>query len=241
MINQDKWIGSLPKFNKKFDEGINQLDHDKWTSTIPKKNTNNSLKKYSLLTVLFVCGLLLVSVVKNKTRNLQKEINNLEASVNLLQFNLEQEILDNEVITSPENISYLAKEYLNTEFVPYKRSQIEKLNYNNEKFTAVNKIKTKTINNQNKKKLSKNIKKHLAKKIDKQKIKVKKIHKLYSDPKKIPKEIKKKVAIEISEKKVELRNIYDAPKEILTLERFGRWTVVQLVKAFFGMPVIPGK
>ena len=49
------------------------------------------------------------------------------------------------------------------------------------------------------------------------------------------------LGIEISEKKVELRNIYDAPKEILTLERFGRWTVVQLVKAFFGMPVIPGK
>ena len=71
-----------------------------------------------------VCGLLFVSVVKNETRNLQKEINNLETSINLIKFNLDQAFLDNEVITSPENISRLAKEYLNINFISYKRSQI---------------------------------------------------------------------------------------------------------------------
>ena len=61
------------------------------------------------MTVLFICGLLFVSVVKNETRNLQKEINNLEANINLIKFNLDQAILDHEVITSPENISFSKK------------------------------------------------------------------------------------------------------------------------------------
>ena len=69
------------------------------------------------MAVLFVCGLLFVSVIKNETRNLEKEINSLRASNNVIKFNLDQAILDNEVITSPENISRLAKEYLNTDLV----------------------------------------------------------------------------------------------------------------------------
>ena len=64
---------------------------------IPKKNVNNSIKKYPLMAILFVCGLVFVSLVKNETRNLQREINNLEASINVIQFNLDQAVLDNEV------------------------------------------------------------------------------------------------------------------------------------------------
>ena len=37
MINQGKWIKSLPKKNIKFNEETNQIDHDKWINTIPKK------------------------------------------------------------------------------------------------------------------------------------------------------------------------------------------------------------
>ena len=72
----------------------NELNHDKWINTIPKKNTTNSFQKYSLMTALFIFGLLSVSVVKNETRNLQKEINNLESSVNIIRYNLDQAILD---------------------------------------------------------------------------------------------------------------------------------------------------
>ena len=116
MINQDKWIDSLLKTNIKFNEETNQIDHYRWINTISKKKTYNTVRKYSsvkkftLMTVLFVCGLLFVSALKNGTRNLEKEINNLRASVNVIKFNLNQTILDNEVITSPENISRLAKE-----------------------------------------------------------------------------------------------------------------------------------
>ena len=93
MINHNKWIASLPKVNKKISKTINQLDHENSINSIPKKDSYNSVKKYTLLTALFICGLIFVSIVKNKTRNLQKEINNLEASINDIQFNLNQAIL----------------------------------------------------------------------------------------------------------------------------------------------------
>jgi hypothetical protein len=70
---------------------------------------------------------MIVSAVKNETRNLQKEINNLQASINITQFNLDRATLDNEVLTSPENISRLAKEYLYSDFRVYKKSQIKNL------------------------------------------------------------------------------------------------------------------
>ena len=64
MINQDKWISSLPGKNTRSSNTTNQLDHDKWINTIPKKNTYSSVnkntyssvKKYSLIITLFVCG-----------------------------------------------------------------------------------------------------------------------------------------------------------------------------------------
>ena len=122
MINQHKWIKSLPKTNIKFNGEENQADHSRWLNTIPQKNTYNSVAwKYSLSVVLFICGLLFVSVIKNETRNLEKEIDSLRASNKVIKFNLDQAILDNEVITSPENISRLAKEYLDNDFIFYKK------------------------------------------------------------------------------------------------------------------------
>jgi len=128
MINQEKWIASLSIKNTRFSNIKNQINHDRWTNTIPKKNTHNSVHKYSLIAILFVCGLLFVSVVKNETRILQKEINNLETSINVIKYNLDQAIIDNEVITSPENISRLAKKYLESDLASYKKSQIKLLN-----------------------------------------------------------------------------------------------------------------
>ena len=45
---------------------------------------------------------MLVSAIKNESKILQKEINNLYASINTLKYNLHQASLDQEVITSPE-------------------------------------------------------------------------------------------------------------------------------------------
>ena len=184
MINQDRWIKSLPGKNTNTSNLSNQLDHDKWINTIPKKNTTNPFQKYSAMTALFILGLLFVSVVKNETRNLQKEINNLESSVNIIKYNLDQAILDNEVITSPENISLMAKEYLNMNLISYKRSQIENLTNENDNFSKINKVKE---NN-----LSKNVKIKVKTSIEKKKKEIAKLQALYSNPKLIPGEIKKK-------------------------------------------------
>ena len=249
MINQDKWVDSLPNTNIRSNVEPSRIDHYRWVNTISnkcantttKKDTYNVVGKFSLIAVLFVCGLLFVSVVKNETRNLEKEINSLRASNNVIKFNLDQAILDNEVITSPENISHLAKEYLNIDLVSYKKSQIKKLRDENEKFTKVNKIKKEKINKKKIKNLSDSVKTQVAKRIEDKKTEIRKLQELYYNPKSIPNEVKTQVAVRIREKKIELKNIYSEPKDIFTLERIGRWSVVQVVKLFLGMPIIPGR
>jgi len=241
MINKEKWINSLPNAGLKYDEEINQLDHYRWANTVPKKKPYNSVKKYTLTTIVFVSGLLLVSAVKNETRNLQRAINNLETSINKIEYNLNEAILDNEVITSPENISRLAKEYLGTELISYKRSQIKNLNYNSENITEVNKIAIGNANKKNKKTLTNRVKLKVAKKIKKKKTEILKLQELYNQPEKIPSEIKTHVAKQIEVKKFELKNLYDSPKEIFTLQKVGKWSVVQVVKLILGMPIVPGR
>jgi len=239
MINKDKWIDSIPKTIIKVNEERNQVDLYRWANTVAKKDTynnvatyNNFAWKYSLVVVLFVCGLLFVSAVKNKTRNLEKEINNLRASNNVIKFNLDQAILDNEVITSPENISLLAKEHLNIDYISYKKSQIKKLDGDTPIISKLNK------KNNN---LSTKIKLEIAKKIKKKKTEIKKLQNLYSKPESIPGEIKTQVAKKIEEKKVELKNLYNSPKKTINLEKARNWAAVQVVKVFLGIPIVPGK
>ena len=235
MINKEKWIKSLPNAGLKYNEEINQLDHYRWANTIPKKKTYNSVKKYTFMTIIFVSSLLFVLAVKNETRLLQKTINNLEASINIIEFNLNQAILDNEVITSPDNISRLAKEHLDTELTSYKRAQIKNLNTSLESITKVSKI------NKNESSFTKNIKLKVAKKIEKKKTEILKLQELYSQPETIPGEIKTQVARQIDEKKSELKILYNSPEDVFTLKRVGKWSVIQVVKLILGMPVVPGR
>lgn len=236
MINQNKWINSLPKRSMEFAETNDQINHSKWTNTIPQKNNynnyNNYAWKYSLLAASFVCGLLFVSVIKNETRNLEKEIANLRTSNKEVKFDLDQAKLDNEVITSPENIARLAKEHLNTNFIFYKKSQIAQLNEDTKSATILNK----KDNN-----LKKKIKVEIAKKIQKKKTEIKKLQELYSKPGSIPGEIKVQIASKIKEKKGELETLYTSPKKTITLEKAQKWATIQVVKLFLGIPVVPGR
>ena len=237
MINYERWIDSLPKTSNNFDQKQkNHLDPDIWINTIPKaipkKKIFSSIGKYSFTAILFVCGLIMVSAVKNETRNLQKEINNLYAFVKVLNSDLDQAILDNEVLTSPENISLLAKEYLDDDFIHYKRSQIK--NLEKETYNEKNIEKTNS-------KLSKDIKVKISAKIKKKREEIKKLRTLYSEPKAVPKEIKKQIVKTIEEKKSELKNAYNSPNDIFTSSKAQKWAVVQLVKAFLGIPIVPGK
>ena len=145
-MDPNKWVNTIPFIGTKFNQEKYKLDSDRWINTLPKKvdnalilkdeilkddnalilsNAINSkpksspVKKYSLTIIVFVFGLILVSVIKNGTRNLQREISNLQASVDVLKLDLHQTVLEHEVITSPENISRLAKEHLESDFVFY--------------------------------------------------------------------------------------------------------------------------
>ena len=177
MINHDKWINTLPRTNNPMLE----IDYERWEKTIPQKRTSISVKKYSLMILFFVFGLLFVSAVKNKTRNLQKEINNLEASISIIKYNLDQAILDNEVITSPENISILAKEYLDKDLTFYKRSQVKHLDDKNENLNQIE-----SRNEKNLEKLQVEIKTQVVKKIEEKKAEIRKLQDLYNNPELIP-------------------------------------------------------
>ena len=232
MINHDKWINTLPRTNNPMLE----IDYERWEKTIPQKRTSISVKKYSLMILFFVFGLLFVSAVKNKTRNLQKEINNLEASISIIKYNLDQAILDNEVITSPENISILAKEYLDKDLTFYKRSQVKHLDDKNENLNQIE-----SRNEKNLEKLQVEIKTQVVKKIEEKKAEIRKLQDLYNNPELIPGEIKTGLAKQIDEKKQELKDIYNSPSQTITFERVQKWGIVQIVKAFLGIPVIPGR
>ena len=236
MINKDKWINSLPNVKTNHDGELFQIDHNKWVNTIPKKNTFNSVKKYSFMTIIFVFCLFFVSVVKNQTRNLEKEISYIKASIGSIEFNLKQAILDNEVITSPENISKLAKEYLDNDLVYYQKSQIKNLDDDKILKKTNEKNNIKVLNN-----LPDSVKKHVTKKIKKKKEEIAKLQELYNDPRSIPDEVKTKVAKQIQKKKFELKSLYETPKEVFTIKRISKWGAVQVVKVALGMPVIPGR
>tara|TARA_Y100000588_G_C14058418_1_gene840317 strand:+ start:113 stop:814 length:702 start_codon:yes stop_codon:yes gene_type:complete len=223
-LNSNRWIETLPGY-KKIPLKIETVSGEKI------KKTGN---KYAVTAVLFVAGLIVVSAIKNETRELQKEINSLRTSINTLKLNLHQVTLDHEVITSPENISKLAKENLETEFKFYKKSQIKNLN-DEPDLSIESKI------NKEEKKFPSSVKIKIAKRIEKKKMEIKKLQELYSKPETIPEEVKIQIAKKIKKKKLELNNIYSSPKKVITEERAQRWAVVQVVKTFLGIPIIPGR
>ena len=64
---------------------------------------------------------------------------------------------------------------------------------------------------------------------------------MYNNPKSIPQEVKTEVAKQIKEKKSELKILYDSPRNIFTLERVGKWSIIQFAKLFLVIPIIPGR
>ena len=57
----------------------------------------------------------------------------------------------------------------------------------------------------------------LAKEIAKKKTEIRKLQALYESPKSLPSELKLQVAAEIENKKNELKDLYNSPKDIITL------------------------
>ena len=205
-----------------------KLNPDKWV--VHKKIKNNSSKKYTIIFTLFVLSLVLVSTIKNETRKLQKEVNDLQSSLRTIKITLHEAVLDNQVITSPENIAKLASEYLEENFTYYKRLQIKTLDE-----------KDKIINKSKNKKLSEKLIIKVSKRVEQKKVELRKLQALYSEPKQLPKEIKTLVNKKIEDKKNKLKKLYSEPKESIQSVKLKRWATIQFVKVILGIPVIPGR
>ena len=76
--------------------------------------------------IILISGLIFTSLIKNKTRLLEKELVSLDKEINILSFNLSEASLDFEYLTTPKNISLLAKNFLDENFIYYNESQIIK-------------------------------------------------------------------------------------------------------------------
>ena len=203
-----------------------KLNPDKWV--VHKKIKNNSSKKYTIIFTLFVLSLVLVSTIKNETRKLQKEVNDLQSSLRTIKITLHEAVLDNQVITSPENIAKLASEYLEEDFTHYKKLQIKTLD---EKDTIVFKNK----------KISDKLKIKISEQVEQKKVQLRKLQALYSEPEQVPKEIKILVNKKIEDKKNTLKTLYSKPKETIQSVKLKRWATVQFVKLVLGIPIIPGR
>ena len=79
-----------------------------------------------LILITLISGLIFTSLIKNKTRLLEKELLYLDNEINSLSSNLDEASLDFEYLTTPKHISLLAKNFLDENFSYYKESQIKK-------------------------------------------------------------------------------------------------------------------
>ena len=241
-MDPKRWVGTLPTTNNiELNQEKYNLDPYRWVGTLPRASTNNSIKKYSFTFVLFVIGLIFVSIIKNETRNLQREINDLQTSIYTLRHDIHQTTLEHEFITSPENISRLAKEYLESNLVPYKKTQIKQLNEKTINLAKLPKTKHEENFMKKSKKLSSLAKLQITKKIDATKTELRKFQELYSTPEKIPIAIKIRIATAIETKKNELKKLYSSPKDSIDLVKTQRWAAFQVVKVFLGIPIVPGR
>ena len=249
-INSKRWTNTLPHRNTNLSaeahninasKWIENINTNKWETNTQRIGGNSPFVRYFLASGLFILGLIIVSVVKNETRNLEKEISNLQQSIYDYNFNLHQATLDHEVITSPENISKLAKEYLESNFVFYKKNQIKKINNDEKIFSKLQKTKHEKKNSGKIKNLPDEVKLKVQIEIDKKKMELAKLKKIYSEPEKLPDELKIRIAKKMKNTKDELKNLYSEPTSIIESEKVHRWAVMQVVKVFLGIPIVPGK
>ncbi len=84
----------------------------------------------------------------------------------------------------------------------------------------------------------------LTKKIEATRTELAKLQELYSRPKKIPQELKLRVAKTIKAKRKELtklKELSSEPTSIFKSKKMYRWAGLQVVKAFLGIPMVPGR
>ena len=216
-----------------------------------------------LILITLISGLIFTSLVKNKTRLLEKELLYLDNEINSLNFNLNEASLDFEYLTTPKHISLLAKDFLDEDFSYYKESQIKKPIKPEKDLAILKKLKNNNTVSQFSTEESVNKKSNVAKEIDNRQLLItKKIETQITGDAFVGEETVKYLAIlkkskndntvsqfsteESVNKKSNIAKEIDnrqsqGSKEIAVSQKVHNWMGLQIVKSLLGIPTIPVK
>tara|TARA_B100001996_G_scaffold227569_1_gene175278 strand:- start:8086 stop:8391 length:306 start_codon:yes stop_codon:yes gene_type:complete len=96
------------------------------------------MKKYIFLIFFFIFGIFVISIIKNETREIEKNIRNINIKIFNLNAELYEARLDYNYLSSPANISILSEKFFKNELNFYNPKQfsyikIEEIKNNNKK------------------------------------------------------------------------------------------------------------
>ncbi len=167
-----------------------------------------------LILITLISGLIFTSLIKNKTRLLEKELFYLDNEINILSTDLSEASLDFHYLTTPKRISLLAKNFLNENFMHYKEFQIKKSIKSEKDLVVLKKLKNDNTFN----KLNTN--EFVNKKTN--------VTKSFDDNQLL---IAKRIGNKNPQKS----------KKIISSKKAQQWAGIQILKAFLGIPTVPFK
>ena len=216
-----------------------------------------------LILVTLISGLIFTSLIKNKTRLLEKELIYLDNEINSLSSDLSEASLDFQYLATPKHISLLAKNFLDENFSYYKESQIQKLIKPEKDLVILEKSKNDNTFSQLSIEKSVNKKANVTKGIDNRQLLItKKIEIQITGDAFTGEETVKYLAIlkkskndntfshlsteESVNKKSNVTKEIDnrqsqGSKEIAVSQKVYNWMGLQIIKSLFGIPAIPVK
>ncbi len=167
-----------------------------------------------LILITLISGLIFTSLIKNKTRLLEKELLYLDKEINILSSDLSEANLDFHYLTTPERISLLAKNFLNENFIYYKESQIKKSIKPEKDLIILKKTRNNYIFSQLSTRKFTNKKTNVTKEINNEQL--------------------------LIAKKINNKNPQKS-KKIVSSKKVQQWAGIQIIKALLGIPSIPLK
>ena len=86
------------------------------------------MKKYIFLIFFFIFGIFFISIIKNETRDIEKNIRNINAKIFTLNTELHEARLDYNYLSSSANISILSEKIFKDELNFYSLKQLSHIN-----------------------------------------------------------------------------------------------------------------
>ena len=167
-----------------------------------------------LILITLISGLIFTSLIKNKTRLLEKELLYLDNEINILRSDLSEASLDFHYLTTPKHISLLAKNFLNENFIYYKESQIKKSIKPEKDLVILKKSRNNHTFSQLSTRKFTNKKTNVTNEIDNEQL--------------------------IIAQRIDRKNPQKS-KKIISSKKVQQWAGIQIIKALLGIPTIPFK